>query len=80
MTTLQFAPLPPKTAGRPRSSKYDAVVAQLRERPGEWALVAKDVPSGTAAHFKRRGAETTTRNNRIVDGRTVSDVWARVPS
>lgn len=38
-----------------RVQKYDwhAVARALRERPGKWALVAKDVPRSTAAAIKR---------------------------
>lgn len=57
------APPPHRRAGQKQRSKYDAMAAMLRERPGEWALVLEDAPVGVClgvAGMMRRGVGAFT--------------------
>jgi hypothetical protein len=48
---VEFEPPPPIRSGR-RNPHWDNVVAQLKEHPGEWALVGNYSP-GMAAHIRK---------------------------
>lgn len=64
-------PPPPKTIG-----KYDDVIAALRQNPGQWAVIRRNIRTANgsfARSLKRRGLEATQRSN--ADGTT--DVYAR---
>lgn len=61
---------------RTESRKRDAVVAQLKEHPGRWALVQPGVKgSSPMTGWKKRGCEATSRKRD--DGLT--DIYARWP-
>lgn len=50
--TIEFKNPPSKVTG-PKSSKHDPIAAQLKERPGEWALILTAASPSTAAAVKR---------------------------
>lgn len=48
---MEFVSPPPETRG-PRSERWIKVVAELKQNPGEWALVGNFSP-GVATHIRR---------------------------
>jgi len=74
---------PPQPVHKGAKSKWPQIAAQLRERPGEWALIATDVSPSVAANIKAgrlRGMEAgafdaTVRANGYENRRV--DVYAR---
>lgn len=63
--------------GRAASRERDAVVAQLKEHPGRWALVQEQCRnSGAGTSWRQRGCEATAV--RRDDGKGY-DVYARWP-
>jgi len=73
---------PPPTAAR-RGSKWDATAAALKNKPGKWACIGRDVPTtivttinrGELRCFKPAGSfECVTRNH---TSRWQADVYAR---
>lgn len=53
MSDLEWKDPPPvRHAGRTPSPELLAVAAELRSRPGEWALVKSAVSAGTAHHWR----------------------------
>lgn len=75
---IKFVDQPP-SRGRGPSARIDEIVAKLKARPGEWALVGEGVGANCPTPYKRRGCEYITRNTRKVDGRRVVDAYARWP-
>lgn len=62
MSGLKWETPEPATRGGRVPNNYDAIVAGLRERPGQWALVAENASrQNFVSALKRRGAEVTTR-------------------
>jgi hypothetical protein len=61
------------------NTDWPALIAELQERPGEWARVLDPTNEGRANHYYRtlraKGAEAVARK---VDGQGVG-VWARWP-
>lgn len=82
MTTpiVEFGELPPHGNGGPSPSELDAIVAELKARPGDWAKVYPAAPrtiaEGRRRDLRRRGCEVTTRQT---EDPTRRDVWARWP-
>lgn len=63
-------------SGRPASRERDAVVSQLKENAGRWALVQPGAKASSAmSGWKKRGCETTSRKRE--DG--LVDIYARWP-
>lgn len=60
--TIQWETPPERggTAGRGKSQRF---VAQLKERPGEWAIYPHPVayPTQAGAHLRKFGCETAVR-------------------
>ena len=64
--------------GGSHGSKWDSVAAEIKSRPGIWALVGTELSNGVATWFRRKGFEVTTRNNYKPTPTTqVSDVYLR---
>ncbi|MGO4583590.1 hypothetical protein AB4Z38_06845 [Arthrobacter sp. 2RAF6] len=53
----------------------DAMAAELRANPGNWALVATGVSSGHVATWKRRGLQTRTVS--VSTHPRLHDIYAR---
>lgn len=54
MTDIKWQDPPRNAAGRPGApGKWASIADALRERPGEWALVAENAPASTAANIRR---------------------------
>lgn len=49
---IEFKELP-RARGGGRHSEYDEIAAQLKARPGQWALCLKNKNAATAHHIKR---------------------------
>lgn len=64
---LQWVTAPPATTvleAFRHVGKYDSVIASLKERPNEWALVGdgfNGVPHSSAQHLKKKGLTVVTR-------------------
>lgn len=81
---IEFGELPQSHRGnRAASGRHVAIAAALRARPGEWALVAKNVGTTEAGNIKsaHRAAyrpagsfEAVTRGNGKPNR---ADIWAR---
>jgi hypothetical protein len=54
--------MPPGATNRPSNARWDwdSIARKLRERPGRWALVARDVPR-SHAHAIQKGAKVAFR-------------------
>lgn len=76
---VEWKELPPASPSRvPGQDVLDAV-KKLKERPGCWAIVQRDVPGAHAgARFKKRGCEVATRQNKDTTPPTI-DLFARWP-
>lgn len=69
---------PPSRSGQgTRLTHYDEEVAQLRNDPGVWWIVAEHVPDARAKPYKKRGCEV--RTERLTSSRNRVRVWARWP-
>ena len=70
MTAVKWVDeLPPDMRGRtPQSGRWKAIVEALKERPGQWALVAEGEKSGGVV-LKRYGAlqRSVKRPDRLFD-------------
>jgi hypothetical protein len=82
MSDIEWGELPPDNRGRP-DNKWAEIADELRDRPGEWALIAKGVDS-TIANKIRTGRyrsmprgqfEAVSRNSNVANRR--ADIWAR---
>jgi hypothetical protein len=68
---------PPAKDGDGRT-RWPDVVAELRQKPGQWALVAQDASVGIAGHLKTRyGLEVRARGQ--VKSRA-AEIYARFPA
>jgi hypothetical protein len=78
---------PPKPKSNSRSGLHEAIAAQLRAKPGQWARViaaghstAAYIKSGRLPAYQPAGAfEAVARNSRLEDGRKTQiwDIYAR---
>jgi hypothetical protein len=76
---VEWAELPPPISGRSASSAVLDAIEQLKERPGCWAIVERDVSATHMADkFKRRGCEVASRRNPGTNPPTVH-IYARWP-
>ena len=88
---MEFTNTPPtaKGGGRPGRNDWPAIAAELRDNPGQWAVVFTSSTSGTvsgcangikvgrAAHFRPQGAFSAVTRVRTTDeGDKVWDLWA----
>jgi hypothetical protein len=63
--------------GPGRKPMYDLLVAQLKLRPGVWAVVAENVSPNTVTHLKKMYAlEATARG---IKGGRAEKIYARWP-
>lgn len=80
---LEWGELPPAARPGRKGNQWDSTVAALRERPGEWACVQRDVASASLKRLTERGCEAVTRPASSgasgANGRPRRDVWARWP-
>ena len=77
MTEIKWQEPPAATSGKAARRKYDAIVEQLKQRPGQWAVVAENVSPTISAYLKSRyGLETTTRE---VKNNRAKAIYARWP-
>jgi hypothetical protein len=75
---------PPAQRGR-KSTKWAAIVEALKDRPGEWAVIATDAPRASTSGLKNRfpGTQWMSRANATMyddDGfeqRPTFKVWGR---
>jgi hypothetical protein len=57
---------------------WDEVLAELKARPNEWALIAEEATSPAAPPLRTAGCVVTSRKVGVNDtGRPVYDVWAK---
>ena len=70
---------PPAKMSATSRPSWQPIRDALKANPGRWALIGEGRNSGIAHHLKRGGFEAVTRNHRTVDGKKVSDVYARWP-
>ena len=77
--SIEFVDPPPKATGNDKraAARNAAVLAQLKARPGEWALVKHDTTDTAGSTWRRQGCEVTTRTTGHREGRRVVDVYAR---
>ncbi|UOR02014.1 hypothetical protein MUN77_01390 [Leucobacter allii] len=66
---------PPKTR-RGRESTWDPVVAELKTRPGEWAVVKQDCSASTADYLKRTYPGLEVRSRGVKNSRA-ERIYAR---
>lgn len=52
-------------------------IAELKQRPGTWALVEENVAQSSREKYKRRGCDTRNVQNGYEHGRV--DIYARWP-
>ncbi len=62
MTDLKWG-APPKVHRNGKRAAWDGIVAQLQQRPGEWAQVKDEYKSPACPSLKERGAKVATRSN-----------------
>lgn len=70
---------PPSKRETERSSRWDSIAQQLRDRPNEWALVATKETSagaGALAYEIRKGGLKAFRDERFTASVRGKDVWA----
>lgn len=75
---MMFQEIPPKLTGkwaRSKAHEVDELVAQMKERPGEWAKIANVKYRGGFKPFTSRGAKIARRLQK--DG--TWDVYASWP-
>lgn len=68
----------PPTAGksRGRGAETDLIIAALKSRPGEWALIKTDVTASSATPWKKReGIEARSSSVGKPEGK--ADIYAR---
>lgn len=72
---------PPAAKDTGRHGWRREVVAKLRERPGQWALVEQGANSGVTQQWKHFGCEAVARDARMVEGYKSlrADIYARWP-
>lgn len=76
--TIEFKnpPKPSKPAGKPIGAETQAIIDALKARPGEWALIKKDVNPNTSSWWKKRpGVEA--KASTIGHAKNKCDVYAR---
>lgn len=77
-----IGPNPPPTKAAIRSgynnTRWNLVIAELKKRPGEWALVGEGVSPNVTTLLKQRGCDAVSRNGRPNPnkGSIVYDVYA----
>ena len=60
----------------PGRTRWQEVVDELAARPGEWAIVARDVPASLAGYLRlRHGLDARSRH--VTNGRA-AEIYARV--
>lgn len=69
---------PAPRAGTSRRKDIDLVVAKLKERPGQWAIVSKN-SSPSVASWQARGCETKTVSAGLGYEKGKCDTYARWP-
>lgn len=69
---------PAPRAGLARRGDIDRIVEKLKERPGEWALVARNT-SPSVASWKARGCDTKTVTAGLGYKKARCDIYARWP-
>lgn len=75
---IQWAEPPGQAKGPAAGVRYNALVKELREHPGQWAVALRGMSSSGAGRYalRIRGCETTVRHER---DRTWT-IYARWPS
>jgi hypothetical protein len=63
--TLEWKQPPVNAKGARRALEIDAVVDELRQHPGEWAIVARNVNSANTRTWTKRGCEVTTHREEV---------------
>lgn len=74
---LKWTTPPPSKKGK-RETKYQPLIDQLKDKPGEWALVIEGKTAASARPFQKAGCEVTTRT---IEGqpKNIVDIYARFP-
>jgi hypothetical protein len=54
LSTIKFETPEPARSGKPRHN-WAEIAAQLRKRPGEWAVIDEDCPKTQGGNFSRGG-------------------------
>ena len=78
----QFGPLPKRRHGK-RRYEWETIVTALHQRPNEWALVLRGVPTSTAHTIRARRIKVLRLDDGVIeptvrDSRnSIGDVWAR---
>ncbi len=79
---IQFRtpPLPVRRSAMLRKEQTETAIEALTARPGEWAAIWSNLPSGSAHYYAKKlkdaGMDVTTRKNGSDNTRVV---WARCP-
>lgn len=74
-------PPAPIQRGRGRAEQNDAIVAELKKRPGEWAAVQRGLASSGCTTWTKRGCEAVARRGAdSPEGGARYDVYARWPA
>lgn len=75
MSDIEWAE-PPTDAKSGRSYGWiKRAVEQLKERPGEWAIVGRDQSAAAARHWKSYGVEATVRRDPDTGRYTIYARW-----
>jgi hypothetical protein len=77
VSDIEWADPPPSGRSGPRRSRVRDVVDQLKQRPGQWAIVSRSVTASATTNWKRHGCETRMR--RTEPGSSRVDIYARWP-
>lgn len=78
MSPIVWQDPPPSRSNTPKWRS--AVIAELKQHPGAWALVEPGKSSGSYAYlWRRKGCEATSRLVRPADGKPCFDIYARWP-
>jgi hypothetical protein len=80
---MKFVKEVPKSTYNRNDPKIDAEVAELKKKPGQWALVRERATGGNSTTYKKRGCEVTMRTSPGYENIPAADrrydIYARWP-
>lgn len=70
---------PPASAHRARPTKWSDVAKSLKESPGTWFLVGKDLPATTGNYLRTKYGLEARAVGTSADGARIEKLYARYP-